>query len=69
MQRIRFFLPLLLICGVAATQSPSTEPAAVKKASAMFSADAMKAHDRFLASDLLEGRGHILARIVGRRKC
>jgi Zn-dependent M28 family amino/carboxypeptidase len=57
MQRIRFFLPLLLICAVAATQSPSTEPAAVKKASAMFSADAMKAHDRFLASDLLEGRG------------
>lgn len=40
----------------AAASAPAM-PAAVKRAMPMFSGDAMKAHDQFLASDLLEGRG------------
>src|SRR5216684_3377969 len=35
----------------------SSIPPAVERGMKAFSADAMKAHDRFLASDLLEGRG------------
>ncbi|MEO8034153.1 MAG: hypothetical protein ABI837_06945, partial [Acidobacteriota bacterium] len=41
----------------AAAASAPAIPPAVKRAMPMFSGDAMKAHDRFLASDLLEGRG------------
>jgi Zn-dependent M28 family amino/carboxypeptidase len=38
--------------------TPSTEmPAAVKTAMSLFRADAVAAHDKFLSSDLLEGRG------------
>jgi len=36
---------------------PAAVPAAVKHAMAALSTDALRAHDRFLASDLLEGRG------------
>ena len=46
------FLGLLLIAAAS-----STAPPAVERAMKMFSADAMRAHDKFLASDLLEGRG------------
>jgi len=35
----------------------SSIPPAVQRGMQMFSAEAMKAHDKFLASDLLEGRG------------
>ena len=35
----------------------SSIPIAVERGMKLFSADAMKAHDKFLASDLLEGRG------------
>jgi len=35
----------------------SAIPPAVERGMKMFSAEAMKAHDKFLASDLLEGRG------------
>src|SRR6266545_3420930 len=43
--------PLLGLLFIAAASSSA--PPAIK----MFSADAMRAHDKFLASDLLEGRG------------
>src|SRR5438309_9826127 len=43
-------LPLLALIFIAAA---APIPPALK----LFSADAMKAHDKFLASDLLEGRG------------
>src|SRR5438270_11243942 len=48
-------LPLLGLIFIAAASS--TVPPAVERGMKMFSADAMKAHDKFLASDLLEGRG------------
>ena len=35
----------------------SSIPTAVEIGMKLFSVDAMKAHDKFLASDLLEGRG------------
>src|SRR5712691_10034352 len=35
----------------------SAIPPAVERGMKLFSGDAMKAHDKFLASDLLEGRG------------
>src|SRR5213080_5313103 len=35
----------------------SSIPTIVERGMKLFSADAMKAHDKFLASDLLEGRG------------
>jgi Zn-dependent M28 family amino/carboxypeptidase len=40
-----------------ATSSTPSVPSVVSKAMAMFRDDAIAAHDRFLASDLLEGRG------------
>jgi len=49
-------LPLAAQKKPAASAAPA-EPAAVKQAMGLFSKDAMAAHDRFLASDLLEGRG------------
>ena len=45
---------LLLIILAAAS---STIPPAVERGMKMFRADALKAHDKFLAGDLLEGRG------------
>src|SRR5205814_226069 len=42
---------------ILAVEKSSTIPAAVDRGMKMFSADAMKAHDKFLAGDLLEGRG------------
>jgi Zn-dependent M28 family amino/carboxypeptidase len=47
--------PLLSLVFIAVASS--TMPPAVERAAKMFRADAMRAHDRFLASDLLEGRG------------
>ena len=35
----------------------SSIPTTVERGMKLFSGDAMKAHDKFLASDLLEGRG------------
>lgn len=37
--------------------APSSVPTAMQRALDAFSGDAMRAHDRYLASDLLEGRG------------
>src|SRR5581483_693244 len=48
-------LPLLALIFIAATTSSA--PPAVERGMQMFSKDAMRAHDQFLASDLLEGRG------------
>ena len=48
-------LPLLSLIFIAAVSS--SMPPAVERATKMFRAGAMRAHDRFLASDLLEGRG------------
>jgi Zn-dependent M28 family amino/carboxypeptidase len=48
-------LPLLGLIFIAAASSPI--PTAVERGMKLFSADAMRAHDKFLASDLLEGRG------------
>ena len=64
MKRLRWFpLLLLVVAGIpllvraTKTTSTTTPPAPVARAMKMLSGDAMKAHDRFLASDLLEGRG------------
>jgi Zn-dependent M28 family amino/carboxypeptidase len=61
MQRSRWFpLPLLVAAAplfVFAASSSTQAPAPVARAMKMLSGDAMRAHDRFLASDLLEGRG------------
>ena len=58
MQRMPWFaIPLLAIISISATEKPSAVPAAVQRGMKEFSAEALKAHDRFLASDLLEGRG------------
>src|SRR5687767_2323528 len=53
-------LILLLMAAAAAPvtpQSTSAAPAPVKSAMMMISADAIRAHVKFLSSDLLEGRG------------
>ncbi|MCU1245247.1 MAG: peptidase [Acidobacteria bacterium] len=64
MNRLRSLLPALGIVlalplmAQAAPPSPSAAmPPAVKRGVDLFSADAIKAHTTFLASDLLEGRG------------
>jgi hypothetical protein len=62
MVRLRWFLVLagLAALPVIAATTPvikSAAPAPVAKGMAMLSAKALAAHDRFLASDLLEGRG------------
>jgi len=57
MQRLPWFaIPLLAVISISATEKPSAVPAAVQRGMKEFSAEALKAHDRFLASDLLEGR-------------
>jgi len=57
MRRLPWFaIPLLAIISISATEKPSAIPAAVQRGMKEFSAEALKAHDRFLASDLLEGR-------------
>jgi Zn-dependent M28 family amino/carboxypeptidase len=50
-------LALPLLAQAAQPSSPAAMPPAVKRAVDLFSADAIKAHTTFLASDLLEGRG------------
>jgi Zn-dependent M28 family amino/carboxypeptidase len=61
MHRLRWLYVVLLVAAlpliVNAAKQTSTVPAAVTTAKKLLSGDAMKAHDRFLASDLLEGRG------------
>ncbi|HJW95407.1 MAG TPA: M28 family peptidase [Thermoanaerobaculia bacterium] len=59
MHRLRFLLPLAAAVAfpLSAADSTVTPPAAVSRAVRMFSGDAIAAHDKFLASDLLEGRG------------
>ena len=57
----RFQLLTFAIIGAAlpiqAVDQSSAVPAVVERGMKMFSGDAMKAHDKFLAGDLLEGRG------------
>src|SRR4051812_37174387 len=50
-------LPVLAATKSASTASKDSAPAAVKRGMSMLSGKAMAAHDQFLASDLLEGRG------------
>jgi Zn-dependent M28 family amino/carboxypeptidase len=51
-------LPLIAAQQPASTTTrPATAPQAVARAMSLFRADAIAAHDKFLASDLLEGRG------------
>lgn len=64
MQHLRWFPVLLLALAVPlfisakkTSSAAAMAPAPVERAMKMFSGDAMKAHDQFLASDLLEGRG------------
>ncbi len=60
MTRLRWFPLLLLVVAIplfVRAAKTSSVPAPVERGMKMFSGDAMKAHDRFLASDLLEGRG------------
>ena len=58
MQRTLAFLFLLVTpIAFAATAVPATAPPAVQKAMKSFRPDALAAHDKFLSSDLLEGRG------------
>ncbi|HEY8849380.1 MAG TPA: hypothetical protein VIO12_08805 [Thermoanaerobaculia bacterium] len=55
MNRLRWFSIVLVLALVviSASENQSTAPRGMQ----MFSAAALRAHDRFLASDLLEGRG------------
>ena len=55
MHRLRWLIVVfaLAIVVIAASDKQSAAPRGVQ----MFRAAALKAHDRFLASDLLEGRG------------
>ena len=60
MHRLRWFSVLLIAVATPLflnANKTSSVPAPVEHARKAFSADAMKAHDQFLASDLLEGRG------------
>jgi hypothetical protein len=58
MKRFRSFTPLLFAAALPLLAvEKSNIPAVVERGMQLFSADAMKAHDKFLASDLLEGRG------------
>src|SRR5947207_10011706 len=58
MHRMRFLLPLAATVALPLTAADTvTPPPAVSRAVRTFSADAIAAHDKFLASDLLEGRG------------
>ena len=58
MNRFHSFTWILFVAApllIAAEKSSAPTP--VERGMKIFSADAMKAHDKFLASDLLEGRG------------
>src|SRR3954469_12313645 len=61
MHRLRSFIALTCLAAlpiIAATKSSNdSAPAAVKRGMSLLSGKAMAAHDQFLASDLLEGRG------------
>src|ERR1041385_1799394 len=58
MHRMRFLLPIAVAAAIPLSAADTvTPPAAVSRAVRMFSGDAIAAHDKFLASDLLEGRG------------
>src|SRR3954462_15419637 len=60
MHRLRSFIALTCLAALpifAATKSTESAPAAVKRGMSLLSGKAMAAHDQFLASDLLEGRG------------
>jgi Zn-dependent M28 family amino/carboxypeptidase len=56
MKRAAFLIAVALFA-MSATTTTSPMPAAVKMAQSLFRADAIAAHDKFLSSDLLEGRG------------
>jgi Zn-dependent M28 family amino/carboxypeptidase len=56
--RWQFLIVLVVLAFAAFAQTPSTAvPADVQRGLSQFNADAIKAHVRFLSSDLLEGRG------------
>jgi Zn-dependent M28 family amino/carboxypeptidase len=59
MKRLRWLTSILIVAAlpIPAAEKSSSIPAAVQHGMKEFSADALKAHDKFLASDLLEGRG------------
>src|SRR5207248_423448 len=61
MQRLRSFIGIGMIVVLpafaATTTSKESAPPAVKHGMALLNAKAIAAHDQFLASDLLEGRG------------
>jgi Zn-dependent M28 family amino/carboxypeptidase len=58
MKRALFLImTLLAVLAIGAAKKNSDVPAAVRQAMTLFRADAIAAHDKFLASDLLEGRG------------
>jgi Zn-dependent M28 family amino/carboxypeptidase len=58
MKRALFLITTLLaVLAIVAAKKGSDVPAAVQHAMTLFRADAIAAHDQFLASDLLEGRG------------
>jgi len=55
--KMRFLLPFAAAVAFPLTAADVPTPAAVSRAVRMISGDAIAAHDKFLASDLLEGRG------------
>src|SRR5688572_324122 len=57
MPRILSFLLIAIVAAPAAPQSTSAAPAPVRSAMKMISPDSIRAHVKFLSSDLLEGRG------------
>ena len=58
MNRFHSFTLILLVTALSLMAAEkSSIPSAVERGMKLFSGDAMKAHDKFLASDLLEGRG------------
>ncbi|MBV8545095.1 MAG: peptidase M28, partial [Acidobacteria bacterium] len=62
MHRLRSIIALatlitLPVLAATKTTSKDAAPAPVKRGMALLSGKAMAAHDQFLASDLLEGRG------------
>ena len=60
MHRLRSLIALTCLASLpvlGATKSNDSAPAAVKRGMSLLSGKAMAAHDQFLASDLLEGRG------------
>src|SRR4051794_13997451 len=56
-RRLATLLLLTAPLAFAANDIPATAPPAVQKAMKAFDARALAVHDKFLASDLLEGRG------------